>query len=138
MRSCIAIDGTRVQRFVATHVKPLPSYRAGAFAERPARRPWKRAAGTLFPQSGRLDDDLGPGWAAVSIDAAVTARLRAAGLAVRDPGADARWLQDRRCTWALLRPDRFVFACGGAGELDAALAAWRPLNARISPLRVAA
>ncbi len=123
------IDGTRVQRWITTHVKPLPSYGAGAFASRPARLPWRRTVGTLFPQTGRLDDALGTGWAAVSADAASTAALRAAGLRVCDPGADGAWLRERGCRWALLRPDRFVFACGGPGEIPAALAAWQPLAA---------
>jgi hypothetical protein len=35
------------------------------------------------------------------------------------------WLRRHRSTWVLLRPDRFVFACGRDGELPAALAAMR-------------
>lgn len=122
-----AIDGTRVQDWLTSHVKPLPSYGAGAFAERPARMPWSRAVGSLFPQSGRLDDELGHGWSAVTIDDAAATELRAAGLSVHDPGADGAWLRDRGCTWALLRPDRFVFACGRNGQIAAAVARWRPL-----------
>ena len=122
-----AIDGTAVQRWITSHVKPLPSYGAGAFAERPARLPWARTVGSLFPQSARLDDALGLGWCAVSIDDARTAELQAAGLAVCDTGPNGAWLREHGCTWALLRPDRFVFACGDAAEVAAGLAAWRPL-----------
>lgn len=122
-----AFDGTPVQRWVTSHVKPLPSFGSGAFATRPSRLPWRRAVGTLFPQTARRDDELGPGWCAVSIDAARTAELESAGVTVCDAGPDAGWLRDRGCTWALLRPDRFVFACGGAAQVAPALAAWRPL-----------
>lgn len=118
------IDHTRLQRWAASHVKPLPSYRSGAFAVRPSRLAWRRTVGTLFPQTGRHDDALGAGWLAVSIDASAAAELRAAGLRVLDPGADGAWLRARGCTWALLRPDRFVFACGKAGQVAGAVSAW--------------
>ena len=39
--------------------------------------------------------------------------------------ADDAWLQREGAEWALLRPDRFVFACGGPEELSQALAALR-------------
>lgn len=122
------MDGTRVQRWVTTHVKPLPSYGDGVFAERPSRLPWRRAAGALFPQTDRLDDEFGYDWAAVTFDPSVAETLQAHGLHVVDPGADAAWLRQRGATWALLRPDRFVFACGSAQDLAPALAAWRPLT----------
>jgi 3-(3-hydroxy-phenyl)propionate hydroxylase len=120
-----AIDGTRAQDWMAGNLKPLPTCGAGAFARRPARLPWRRTVGTVFPQTGRLDDGLGGGWAAVSIEARATEQLRRAGLPVCDPGPDAAWLQRRRLTWALLRPDRFVFACGIEGDIAAGVQAWR-------------
>ena len=55
--------------------------------------------------------------------------MEAHGLAVVDPGADAQWLRRHGVGWALLRPDRFVFACGGPDDVPAAVAAWR----RIAP-----
>ncbi len=121
-------NGTAPQRWLTSNVKPLPSYGDGAFAQRPARLAVRRTVGTLFPQTDRLDERLGSGWAAVAIDAAAARRLADAGLTVCDPGRDAAWLTKRRLTWALLRPDRFVFACGAARELPAALAAWRALQ----------
>jgi 3-(3-hydroxy-phenyl)propionate hydroxylase len=133
-----AIDGTPVQRWVATHAKPLPSYREGAFATRPARLPSRRTVGALFPQPGRLDDQLGPGWAAVSIDDAVSDALTRAGLAVIAPGAGGDWLRIRGMTWALLRPDRFVFACGRLADVLAGLAAWRAATSAAVRLRVPA
>jgi 3-(3-hydroxy-phenyl)propionate hydroxylase len=121
-----AIDGTAVQRMLAENVKPLPTYGTGAFAQRPARRPWRRTVGSLFPQTTRLDDRLGPGWAAVAADDAAAAALRAHDLRVIHPGADEAWLREHGLTWALLRPDRFVYACGngnGNGNgVDAACA----------------
>jgi 2-polyprenyl-6-methoxyphenol hydroxylase-like FAD-dependent oxidoreductase len=119
-----AIDGTPVQRMLAENVKPLPAYGAGAFAERPARLPWRRTVGSLFPQTERLDDRLGSGWAAVAVDDRAAAPLRAHGLRVVDPGADAAWLRRRGLTWALLRPDRFVFACGDGRDAAAGCARW--------------
>ncbi|MBO9533183.1 MAG: bifunctional 3-(3-hydroxy-phenyl)propionate/3-hydroxycinnamic acid hydroxylase [Solirubrobacteraceae bacterium] len=121
-------NGTVVQRWVTSHVKPLPSYHAGAFATRPARRSGRRTVGTLFPQTGRLDDELGRGWSAVAIDELAAAKLTAAGLVVHDPGPEAAWLTRRGLTWALLRPDRFVFAAGGGHDVGPGLAAWRALQ----------
>ena len=126
-----AADGTRVHRWLTSNVKPLPSYGRGAFAKRPRRLVPMRTTGTLFPQTDRLDDALLNGWAAVSIDHAATHALRSAGLAVIDPGEDAAWLRGRGLTFALLRPDRFVYACGNAVDVPAALEAWR----RIAPAR---
>ena len=124
-----AIDGTPAQRLLTGHLKPLPTYPRGAFAAPPVRRPGRRTVGALFPQSDRLDDRLGPGWAAVSGDDRSRARLEAHGLPVVDPGADVEWLRRHGVSWALLRPDRFVFACGRADDVPAAAAAWR----RIAP-----
>jgi hypothetical protein len=120
-----AIDGTRVQDFVANNLKPLPTYGDGAFACRPARLAPRRSVGTLFPQTDRLDDRLGPSWAAVATDTVSAAALRDAGLNVIDPSADAAWLRDHKATWAILRPDRFVFACGGPADVADALDAFR-------------
>ncbi len=123
------IDGTRVQDFIANNLKPLPTYGRGAFATRPARRASRRSVGTLFPQTDRLDDRLGVSWAAVAVDAASVDALRAAGLNVVDPGADGEWLRGHGATWAILRPDRFVFACGGPDDVARGVHAWR----RIAP-----
>jgi 3-(3-hydroxy-phenyl)propionate hydroxylase len=124
-----AVDGTRVQRLLAENVKPLPTYCEGAFATRPARIPMRRTVGTLFPQTGRLDDRLGSTWSAVTIDETSRALLQDAGISVFDPGKDGEWLRARGLTWALLRPDRYVFACGGLDDVGSALQAWR----RIAP-----
>jgi hypothetical protein len=110
------IDGTIVQRLLAENLKPLPTYGGGVFAVRPARVPARRTVGSLFPQTGRLDDRLGSSWAAVTIDEAARAFFIAAGLPAVDPGADGDWLRRRGLTWALLRPDRFVYACGAPGD----------------------
>jgi 3-(3-hydroxy-phenyl)propionate hydroxylase len=107
-------------------VKPLPTYGAGAFASAPSRLPFRRTVGALFPQPDRLDDRLGHGWAVVTGAAAATAAWEAAGLRTVELAGDP-WLARHGVEWALLRPDRFVFACGGAAELPAALAALRAL-----------
>ncbi|MDW5593088.1 bifunctional 3-(3-hydroxy-phenyl)propionate/3-hydroxycinnamic acid hydroxylase [Conexibacter stalactiti] len=126
-----AIDGTRLQRWAATNVKPLPTYGSGAFARRPARIPNRRTAGTLFPQSDRLDDRLPHGWAAVAVDDLAASLLAEEGLPVHDAGADGAWLRDRGLTWALLRPDRFVFGAGRAEQIGPVCAAWRALAAPV-------
>ena len=128
-----AIDGTPVQRLMAENVKPLPTYPDGAFATRPARLAMRRTVGSLFPQTDRLDDRLPQGWAAVASDEPSRALLEAEGLPVSDPGADGAWLRSRGLTWALLRPDRFVFACGGPEDVRAGARAWRRVAA---PARV--
>ncbi|MDO9356302.1 MAG: FAD-dependent monooxygenase, partial [Solirubrobacteraceae bacterium] len=130
-----AFDGSPLQRWAVANVKPLPTCAVGAFATRPARLPYRRTTGTLFPQSDRLDDRLGGGWAAVSIDDVATSLLSEAGLPVVDPGADRSWLEARGLTWAILRPDRFVFGCGAAPQVEAAVAAWRALSAPPLPAR---
>jgi hypothetical protein len=97
---------------------------AGAFAATPRRLPFRRAVGSLFPQPDRLDDRLGRGWAAVSSSAGAARAWRDAGVhAVERPGDP--WLDRHGAEWALLRPDRFVFACGGQDELPRALTALR-------------
>ena len=128
-----AIDGTPVQRLMAENVKPLPTYADGAFATRPARLAMRRTVGSLFPQTDRLDDRLSQGWAAVASDGPSRALLEAEGLPVSDPGADGAWLRSRGLTWALLRPDRFVFACGRPEDVRAGARAWRRVAA---PARV--
>ena len=52
--------------WIEQRAKPVPTYGAGAFAATPHRLPFRRAVGSLFPQPDRLDNRLGPGWAAVS------------------------------------------------------------------------
>jgi 2-polyprenyl-6-methoxyphenol hydroxylase-like FAD-dependent oxidoreductase len=123
------IDGTRVQDFIVNNLKPLPTYGDGSFATRPARRASRRSVGTLFPQTDRLDDRLGGAWAAVALEPASERALRSEGLHVVDPGADGEWLREHRVTWAILRPDRFVFACGKAEDIAPAVDAWR----RVAP-----
>ncbi|MBJ7328606.1 MAG: bifunctional 3-(3-hydroxy-phenyl)propionate/3-hydroxycinnamic acid hydroxylase [Solirubrobacteraceae bacterium] len=125
-----AIDGTRVQRWLASNVKPLPTYGAGAFAVAPHRLPPKRTVGTLFPQTDRLDERLPRGWAAVAVDDVTQSLLEHEGVQVVDPGADAAWLTDRDLSWALLRPDRFVFAAGGPDDVAAACRAHREIAGR--------
>jgi 3-(3-hydroxy-phenyl)propionate hydroxylase len=127
-----ALDGTRLQNVFAENVKPLPTYGAGAFATRPARLPHRRTVGTLFPQVDRLDDRLGNGWAAVAIDAASRSHLQNAGLLVRQPDEEADWLRSHGLTWAILRPDRFVFACGTAADVAAGCDAWRHASAPLA------
>ena len=124
-----ALDGTRIQDVVATNVKPLPAYGDGAFASRPARLPWRRSVGALFPQTDRLDDELPRGWAAVAIDDVARELLEEAGPTVVDPGADAAWLKRHDASWALLRPDRFVFGCGGIDAIAPTVRAWRRITA---------
>ena len=119
------IDGTRVQRLLAENIKPLPTYGDGAFAERPARLPIRRTVGTLFPQTDRLDDRLGSGWAAVALDDLSRGALSHSGLRIADPGADGEWLRRRGLTWALLRPDHYVYACGGPADARSAVIGWR-------------
>jgi 3-(3-hydroxy-phenyl)propionate hydroxylase len=105
-------------------VKPRPAYKAGAFASKPHRNPFRRTVGSLFPQPDQLDEKLGHGWGVVSRSADATARWRRAGLNVVELHGDA-WLTRNRCDWALLRPDRYVFACGGPDEIAGALVALR-------------
>jgi 3-(3-hydroxy-phenyl)propionate hydroxylase len=122
-----AIDGTRLQRLLAENIKPLPTYSEGAFATRPSRIPARRTIGTLFPQSERLDDRLGSGWSMVALNE--PAAFQDAGIPVVHPGDDGDWLRAHHLTWALLRPDHYVFACGRSVDLGSALQAWR----RIAP-----
>lgn len=141
-----ALDRSAAGAWARRHAKPLPTYRAGAFARRPHPLPLRRGIGSLFPQPEvlaagrrhRLDDLLAPGWAALAGERAAADALAAGGVPVwrlgeglEDPsGVVAGWLGRHRATWVLLRPDRFVFGCGGAAEVAPALAALRELLGR--------
>lgn len=133
-----AIDGTRVQRWAASNVKPLPTYGSGAFARRPHRVAPRRTVGTLFPQTDRLDDRLPAGWVALTADAVARALFDDAGLPVADPGVDGAWLDARGLAFVLLRPDRFVYAAGGVEDVAAALGARRRLDPAPAPEAVPA
>ena len=65
----------------------------------------------------------------MAIDERCQAALEAEGLTVTDPGADGAWLRGHGLRWALLRPDRFVFACGGLDAVRAGVRAWREIAA---------
>ena len=129
------LDGTRAQQLFLEHAKPLPTYRAGAFAVRPGRVPAWRTVGAMFPQTDRLDDRLPAGWTAVSICQRSQSRLEAEGLTVTDPGTDGEWLRRHGLRWALLRPDRFVFACGGPEAVRAGVRAWRKIAPPVSAVQ---
>jgi 3-(3-hydroxy-phenyl)propionate hydroxylase len=118
------LDRTGALRAITDRAKPLPTYREGAFARKPHPIAPRRAVGSLFPQPAGLDERLGRGWAAVTASPAATGAWRAVGInAVERPGD--RWLSRHRAEWALLRPDRFVFACGGEREMAQAIHALR-------------
>jgi 3-(3-hydroxy-phenyl)propionate hydroxylase len=123
-----AIDGTRLQGLLAGNLKPLPTYCDGAFAQRPHRLAPKRAVGSLFPQTDRLDDRLARGWVALTDDDVARSLFEDQDLPVAGPGADGAWLRDRDLAFALLRPDRFVFAAGSVAEVPAAVKAWRAIT----------
>ena len=118
------LDRSRVLEWTREHVKPLPTYCRGAFACAPHRLPFRRTVGALYPQPERLDDRLGRGWAAVSLSPHAARVWRDADIHVVEPEADD-WLSGHGAEWALLRPDRFVFACGGSAQLRPALHALR-------------
>ena len=127
-----AIDGTRLQRVLAETVA-APDLRrrrlrdqAGAARHAPDRR-------LVVPPDRPPRRPAPPGWAAVASDEPSRALLEAEGLPVSDPGADGAWLRSRGLTWALLRPDRFVFACGRPEDVRAGARAWRRVAA---PARV--
>jgi 3-(3-hydroxy-phenyl)propionate hydroxylase len=112
--------------WLQSRAKPAPTAANGAFATPPHRFPFMRTVGSLFSQpvlgGMRLDDRLGTGWAAVSTSSEASRSLRAHGYAVVDIDDDA-WLRRHGLDFALLRPDRYVFACGTAAEAPAAAAA---------------
>lgn len=111
-------------------LKPLPTYGAGAFAERPSRLAPRRGVGSQFPQphvrvdGGEclLDQAIGPEWIALTLDAADAESFAAGGTRAmcvgRDledvDGAIGAWLERFAARWVVLRPDRFVFALGGS------------------------
>lgn len=119
-----SLDRTGVLRFLSQRAKPLPTYGAGAFAADPHRLPFRRAVGALFPQADGLDDRLGRGWAVVSRSTDGSRVWREEGVRVVERSGDP-WLGRHGSQWALLRPDRYVFACGGPAELRSAIAALR-------------
>jgi hypothetical protein len=104
------LDRAGILRELSDRAKPLPTYGSGAFARTPERIPFRRSVGSLFPQPDRLDEQLGRGWSAVCATVEAAARWAAAGLHVVTRPNDA-WLQRHGTDWALLRPDRYVFAC---------------------------
>jgi 3-(3-hydroxy-phenyl)propionate hydroxylase len=110
-------DRTGLLAWGRENVKPLPTFGAGAFAATPHRLPFRRTVGSLFPQPDRLDERLGRGWSAVCSTPAQAEEWRRAGVhaVVSEHDRD----------WSLLRPDRYVFACGAHAELPAALKALR-------------
>ncbi len=126
-----ALDPTPAGAALRHGARPQAVLRRGC-----VMRPRRRGAGALFPQPevtaggrrARLDDVLGPGWALVgdvgAADAAAWAALGARAAAFEDSdGAVGGWLARHRATWAALRPDRYVFACGRAGAAGPAAAA---------------
>jgi hypothetical protein len=120
------LDRTGALHRISDRAKPLPTFGAGAFGWAPKRLPFRRALGSLFPQPDRLDERLGRGWAAVSQAADATRAWRDAGVHVVERGGD-EWLTRHDADWALLRPDRYVFACGRRDELTQALSALRAM-----------
>lgn len=144
-RVLAAVAGSSLGRELQDRIKPVPVHRAGAYAHVPERLPWRRSAGELFPQPEvrtatgpvALDDALGRGWAILARDDRAAGGLRDAGIRVLALGADladtsgvvGAWLDRRGADWVLLRPDRFVFACGRRGSTGEALSALRRLVA---------
>jgi hypothetical protein len=136
------LDRSGVLAWIGRRVKPLPTFGTGAFAGRPDRLPFTRSVGALFPQPEvrtpdgetlRLDDLIGPNWAALAANGEATAALAATGVPVLELGRDVTdpsggisdWLRGHDADWALLRPDRFVFACGDAEAAAEAAVALR-------------
>lgn len=139
-----ALERIGILEWIRENVKPLPTYPSGAFARRPHRLPFRRGIGALFPQpvvtevaggEVRLDELLGRGWALITADAQPAAafagrveRVVVLGRDLSDPsGAVGDWLTRHGATWALLRPDRYVFAAGGPAEVPRAVEALRAL-----------
>jgi 3-(3-hydroxy-phenyl)propionate hydroxylase len=116
------LDRTGALAWLQERAKPLPTYAAGAFASTPAQLPFRRAIGSLFPQPDRLDERLGRGWSVVAASPDAARAWRDAGLHVVELHANP-WLSEHDADWGLLRPDRYVFACGGSDALPQALQA---------------
>ncbi len=111
---------------IREQVKPLPTYGRGDFAERPARLPFNRSVGALFPQPERIDEQLGNRWAVVAASPAIASAWRAHGVTcVVSPVNE--WLRSKDCEWALLRPDKFVYAIGNSDDIPAAASKLRKL-----------
>jgi 3-(3-hydroxy-phenyl)propionate hydroxylase len=143
-----ALDRTGVAGWAESRLKPLPAYGAGAFAEPPHRLVFKRGAGAQFPQpvvgvGGRellLDEVIRSGWCALSVDSEAAGALAAEGLPVLLVGRDiddvrggiGEWLARFGASWAVLRPDRFVFALGSS-DLNAVKRALDGLYGRLGP-----
>jgi hypothetical protein len=115
------LDSSGALRWISDNAKPLPTYGAGAFVRKPHPIPFRRDVGSLFPQPDRLDADLGSGWAAVCSSDLAAAAFNDAGIRVVERPDDA-WLAAHATDFALLRPDRYVFACE---DVPSALAALR-------------
>jgi 3-(3-hydroxy-phenyl)propionate hydroxylase len=139
-----ALDRSGALAWIRERIKPLPTCRAGAFADRPHRLPFRRSSGALFPQPEvtapggdtlRLDDLIGPGWAALCAGAEAASALAATGVPVFELGRDVvdpsgvicDWFSRHGADWVLLRPDRFVFACGSPADIAQAMQALRAL-----------
>ena len=148
-RLMTTLDGTSPMRWIQQHAKPPPTVPGGAFARRPARVPFRRSVGALFPQptvgtpdgERRLDDALPVGWVALARTISAAGTLARAQLPVRligtdltDPaGALTAWLDRHGADWVVLRPDRFVFDCGPAGAAAAAGPALRATLGAVAP-----
>lgn len=107
---------------IREQVKPLPTYGRGAFADRPAKLPFNRSVGSLFPQPERIDQELGNRWSVVADSPAAASAWRARGLTSVVSPMNA-WLRANNSDWALLRPDKFVFATGGVDDIAGASSA---------------
>ena len=118
------LDRTGALRRISDNAKPFPTYSTGAFMSRPHPLPFRRTVGSLFPQPDRLDERLGRGWATVCRSRRAADAWRGQGLRAVELERNA-WLDRHGLDWALLRPDRYVFACGGDDQLPAALHALR-------------
>lgn len=133
-----ALDASGIAEWMQSRIKPVPAYADGAFAVRPHRLPGLRGVGSQFPQPRvlaeeklvRLDDLIGSGWCGLSLPGADVEALTALGLPILVASHDfhdvegvvSRWLSSHDASWVVLRPDRFVYALGGAGSADAVMA----------------
>lgn len=113
------LDRTGALSIIREQVKPLPTYGHGTFAERPARLPFNRVVGSLFPQPDRIDERLGNGWSVVVANESAADAWESRGIpTVLLVGNTS--LRGNDCEWALLRPDKFVFSLGGVADVAAA------------------
>ncbi|MBI2692573.1 MAG: bifunctional 3-(3-hydroxy-phenyl)propionate/3-hydroxycinnamic acid hydroxylase [Solirubrobacterales bacterium] len=113
-----ALNSTGVLALIREQVKPLPTYGQGFFATRPAKLPFNRSVGALFPQAERIDEMLGNRWSVVADSPAIARAWRERGVTSIVSPVDS-WLRSNDCEWALLRPDKFVFATGAADDISA-------------------